>query len=33
MLTDSRFWFGVVAGLVALYAWHAYQMRKGGKPQ
>lgn len=24
MLTDSRFWFGVVAGIGGLWVWHAF---------
>lgn len=28
MLTDSRFWFGVVSGLLALYGYHWYLARK-----
>lgn len=30
MLTDSRFWFGVVAGLVGLYAYHRFVGVPGG---
>lgn len=28
MLTDTRFWLGVVAGLVGLYLFHMYQAKK-----
>lgn len=28
MLTDSRFWFGVFAGIMALYGYHWYLARK-----
>ena len=27
MLTDTTFWFGVVAGALLLYGWQHYQRR------
>jgi hypothetical protein len=28
MLTDGRFWVGVFAGMLSLYAWKMYKARK-----
>lgn len=28
MLTDAHFWFGLVAGVVLVYLWHKYQVKK-----
>jgi hypothetical protein len=30
MLGNSRFWFGVAAGVAGTYAWHWYQTRNAG---
>jgi hypothetical protein len=29
MLTSGRFWVGVIIGVIFVYAWHMYSMRKG----
>lgn len=29
VVTSGRFWFGVIAGLVALYAFMQWQARRG----
>lgn len=28
MLSDGRFWVGILAGVGLTYAWHAYQAKK-----
>lgn len=31
MLRNGNFWFGVIAGIAAVYAWNRYQARKAAK--
>lgn len=33
MLTNARFWYGVVAGVVLVYAWNRYAMAKSAGNQ
>lgn len=30
MLTDGRFWFGVVVGVAGVYAYNSYAARRSG---
>ena len=30
MLTNTHFWAGLLAGVVLVYLWHKYQMKKAG---
>jgi hypothetical protein len=30
MLSSTQFWVGVFAGVILVYLWHKYQMKKMG---
>jgi hypothetical protein len=30
MVRTHQFWAGVLAGVILVYAWHKYQMKKAG---
>lgn len=30
MLSSKEFWAGALIGVVAVYVWHKYQMKKSG---
>jgi hypothetical protein len=31
MLTDMHFWVGLLAGVILVWLWHKYQMKKAGQ--